>query len=124
MDRIVQILETGCRPEPKEVIQFSMNYLIVQIWVFFALLALYVCVSALQGIKKPKMVFYIGMYRQIFAQILIAFFVVKYFQLDIMYLWISILVMVYSAAIFLFFYTKRTLSSCTFTKEKRVQANI
>ena len=108
----------------KEVIQFSMNYLIVQIWVFFALLALYVCVSALQGIKKPKMVFYIGMYRQIVAQILIAFLVVKYFQLDIMYLWFGILLMVYSAAIFLFFYTKRTLYLCTHTKENGVQANI
>ena len=108
----------------KEVIEFSMNYLIVQIWVFFALLVLYICVSALQGIKKPKMIFYIGMYRQIFAQILIAFLVVKYFQLEIMYLWVGILVMVYSAAIFLFFYTKHTLDQCSHTKEKSVKANI
>ena len=108
----------------KEVIEFSMNYLIVQIWVFFALLALYVCVSALQGIKKPKMIFYIGMYRQIIAQILIAFLVVKYFQLDIMYLWLGILLMVYSAAIFLFFYTKRTLFQCALPKENSLQANI
>jgi len=108
----------------KEVIEFSMNYLIVQIWVFFALLALYICVSALQAIKKPLMVFYIGMYRQIFAQVLIAFVVVKYLQLDIMYLWIAIMVMVYSAAIFLYFYTKKTLTKCACSNQNSVQANI
>ena len=96
-----------------EVIQFSMNYLIIQIWVFFALLSLYVCVSVLQGIKKPKMIFYIGMYRQVIAQIIVAFLVVKYFELDIMYLWIGILIMVYSAAIYLYFYTKKALVSST-----------
>ena len=61
------------------------------------------------------MVFYIGMYRQIIAQVVIATLVVKYFQLDIMYLWIAIMIMVYSAAIFLFFYTRRTLCICTNT---------
>ncbi len=101
---IIKIFDTDA-----EVIRFSTNYLLVQIWVFFALLVLYVCVSVLQGIKKPKMVLYIGMYRQVIAQIAIAFLVVKYLQLDIMYLWIGIMIMVYSAAIFIFFYTKRAL---------------
>jgi putative MATE family efflux protein len=97
----------------KEVIRFSMTYLVIQIWVFFALLTLYVCVSVLQGIKKPKMVFYIGMYRQVIAQIAIAFIIVKYLQLDITYLWLGILVMVYSAAIYLYLYTKKVLNEST-----------
>lgn len=94
------------------VVAFSMNYLKIQIWVFYALLALYICVSALQAIQKPLMVFYIGMYRQVIAQVIIATLIVKYLQLDIIYLWIALMVMVYTAAIFLFFYTRRTLYMC------------
>jgi len=100
----------GYFDDDKVVIEFGMSYLIVQVWVFFALICLYVCVSTLQGIKKPKMIFYIGLYRQIFAHILVATLVVKYLELDIMYLWFGILIMIYSAAIFLYFYTKKILS--------------
>ena len=59
------------------------------------------------------MVFYIGMYRQVIAQIAIAFIIVKYLQLDITYLWLGILVMVYSAAIYLYLYTKKVLNEST-----------
>jgi len=97
----------------KTVVEFALTYLIIQVWVFFALVCLYICVSTLQAVKKPKMIFYIGLYRQIFAHFLVASLVVRYFQLDIMYLWFGILVMVYSAAIYLYFYTKKTLARTT-----------
>jgi len=96
--------------DPNElVIQFGLDYLLIEVWLFFAFVTLFVCVSTLQGIKKPKMIFYVGLYRQIVAKLLVAIIIVTYLELDITYLWYGILVMIYSAAIFLYCYTKVTL---------------
>ena len=89
--------------------KFGVDYLHIEVWLFFAFVTLFVCVSTLQGIKKPKMIFYVGLYRQIVAKLLVATIIVTHLQLDIIYLWYGILVMIYSAAIFMFFYTRKTL---------------
>lgn len=92
-----------------EVIAFSVDYLLVEVWIFYAYVVLFVCISTLQAIKQPKMILYIGLYRQIVAKFIVAFILVKYFQLDYIYLFVGILFMIYSAAIFAFFYTKNKL---------------
>lgn len=89
--------------------EFGVNYLHIEVWIFFAFVTLFVCVSTLQGIKKPKMIFYVGLYRQIVAKLFVAIIIVSYLELDIIYLWYGILIMIYSAAIFMFFYTRKTL---------------
>jgi len=89
--------------------KFGVDYLHIEVWLFFAFVTLFVCVSTLQGIKKPKMIFYVGLYRQIVAKLLVATIIVTHLQLDIIYLWYGILVMIYSAAIFMVFYTRKTL---------------
>lgn len=91
------------------VVDFGVSYLLIEIWIFYAYVILFVCVSTLQAIKRPKMLLYIGLYRQIFAKLIIAYFIVKYFELDFIYLWFGILFMIYSAAIFTYFYTNRLL---------------
>ena len=91
------------------VIGFGLDYLLVEVWIFYAYVILFVCISTLQGIKKPKMILYIGLYRQIFAKLIIAYIIVKFFELDYIYLWFGILFMIYSAAIFAYFYTNRVL---------------
>lgn len=91
------------------VVNFGLEYLFVEIWIFYAYIVLFVCVSTLQGIKKPKMILYIGLYRQIFAKLIIAYVIVKYFELSYIYLWFGILFMIYSAAIFAYFYTNKLL---------------
>jgi putative MATE family efflux protein len=96
--------------DPNEVvIGFGVDYLLVEVWIFYAYIVLFVCVSTLQGIKKPKMILFIGIYRQIFAKLIIAYIIVKVFELDYIYLWFGILVMIYSAAIFAYFYTNKLL---------------
>lgn len=92
-----------------EVVNYSMNYLVIEVWIFFAYVVLFVCVSTLQAIKQPKMIFYVGLYRQIVAKFLISYVLVKYFELDYIYLFVGILVMIYSAGIFMYFYTKNRL---------------
>ncbi|QKF65723.1 MATE family efflux protein [Arcobacter venerupis] len=91
------------------VVDFGVSYLLVEIWIFYAYVVLFICVSTLQAIKEPKMLLYIGLYRQIFAKLIIAYFIVKYFELDFIYLWFGILFMIYSAAIFAYFYTNSLL---------------
>jgi putative MATE family efflux protein len=91
------------------VVDFGVDYLLVEIWIFYAYVVLFICVSTLQAIKQPKMLLYIGLYRQIFAKLIIAYFIVKYFELDFIYLWFGILFMIYSAAIFAYFYTNGLL---------------
>lgn len=93
------------------VIDFGIKYLLVEIWIFYAYVLLFICVSTLQAIKQPKMILYIALYRQIIAKLLIAFVIVKLFELDFIYLWIGILVMIYSAAIFAYFYTNNLLKT-------------
>ena len=93
------------------VIDFGIKYLLVEIWIFYAYVLLFICVSTLQAIKQPKMILYIALYRQIIAKLLIAYVIVKLFGLDFIYLWIGILVMIYSAAIFAYFYTNNLLKT-------------
>lgn len=59
------------------------------------------------------MIFYIALYRQIVAKFIIAYAIVVIFNLDYIYLWIGVLVMIYSAAIFAYFYTKKLLTAYT-----------
>jgi len=55
------------------------------------------------------MILYIALYRQIIAKFLIAYILVIYFELDYIYLWVGVLFMIYSAAIFAYFYTQNLL---------------
>ena len=91
------------------VVNFGIDYLLVEIWIFYAYVILFICVSTLQGIKKPKMIIFIALYRQIIAKLLIAYIIVKIFDLEFIYLWIGILFMIYSAALFAYFYTNKLL---------------
>ena len=92
-----------------EVIQYGFDYILVEVWIFYAYIILFVCISTLQAIKQPKMIFYIGLYRQIVAKFITAFIIVKYFELDYIYLFVGMFFMIYSAAIFAYFYTKMKL---------------
>ncbi|ADG91833.1 MATE efflux family protein [Arcobacter nitrofigilis DSM 7299] len=87
------------------VIQYGFNYLLVEVWIFYAYIILFICVSTLQAIKQPKMIFYIGIYRQLIAKAIVSYIIVSYFKLDYIYLFVGMLLMIYSAAIFAYFYT-------------------
>ena len=92
-----------------EVIAYGYDYILIEVWIFYAYVVLFVCVSTLQAVKKPKMILYIALYRQIIAKFLIAYILVIWLDLDYIYLWIGVLVMIYSAAIFAYFYTQNLL---------------
>ncbi|XPV52778.1 MAG: hypothetical protein ACNI3H_10650 [Halarcobacter ebronensis] len=55
------------------------------------------------------MILYIALYRQIIAKYAIAYVLVIWLALEYIYLWMGVLVMIYSAAIFAYIYTQRLL---------------
>lgn len=91
------------------VVNYGLDYLLIEVWIFYAYVVLFICVSTLQGIKKPKMILYIALYRQIFAKFIIAYLIVKYFEMSFASLWIGIFIVINSAAIFAYFYTNNLL---------------
>lgn len=92
-----------------QVIAFGVEYLYVEVWIFFAFVTLFICVSTLQGIKQPRMIFYIALYRQIIGKLIVGGLIVFYFELEIFWLWVGLLFMIYSAALFAYGYTKKQL---------------
>lgn len=92
------------------VLSFAKSYIGVMIFLFYGYLTHFVCVSTLQGLKKPTMIFYIGFFRQILAPIIAYTLCVSYFELSFISMWIALGGIVYSSAAFLLLYTYRQLS--------------
>lgn len=91
------------------VIDFGMNYLYVEIFNFFGYVVLFIATSTLQGIKRPAAIFYVGLYRQVIAIVPIFWLISFYFKLPYMYLWFGLMFVIYSAAIFMAWHTRRML---------------
>jgi putative MATE family efflux protein len=94
----------------QEVINTAYTYIIFESFIFFAFITLFISVSTLQGIKKPFILPYIAFYRQIFMPLILFYLVVHIFHLDIIYLWISMFLIISSAAVYLKIYTNKELA--------------
>jgi putative MATE family efflux protein len=92
-----------------EVVDIAYIYIIFESFIFFSFITMFISGSTLQGIKKPFIIPYIGLYRQIVMPLIFFFLVVNVFHLSIIYLWISMLITMSSAAIFMKIYTKKQL---------------
>lgn len=94
-----------------EVIEFASEYLYIEVFAFFGYSTLFISVSFLQGIKKPKMIFYVGLYRQILAKLAIFYPFVFWLKLPIISLWLGLLGIIYSAAVFMYLYCKEKIKT-------------
>jgi len=92
-----------------EVVDIAYTYIIFESFIFFAFITLFISVSTLQGIKNPFIVPYVSFYRQIFMPLIFFSLVVHVFELPIVYLWVSMFVIITSAAIYIKIYTKKQL---------------
>jgi putative MATE family efflux protein len=93
-----------------QVIARAMEYLYIEVFVFFGYVVLFMCVSTLQGIKKPNVILYVGLYRQIFGKVILFGVIVLWLTLPYVALWYGLFFIVYSSALFLGWYTYRALS--------------
>jgi putative MATE family efflux protein len=92
------------------VIDVAYSYIVVESIIFFAFITIFISNSTLQGIKKPLAVPIISFYRQILMPSILLYFVVKVWQLDIVFVWLSMMVIVYSAAVVIFIFTRKKLA--------------
>ena len=92
-----------------QVVDIAYIYIIFESFIFFAFITLFISNSTLQGIKNPFMIPYISFYRQIFMPLVFFSLVVNIFDLSIIYLWMSMFIIISSAAIYMKIYTKKQL---------------
>ena len=70
------------------VLKEAILYIQINVIILIAYVLIFINVSFLQGIKKPKMIFYIGLVRQIILPSIL-FTICFYFSFDIVYYWLS-----------------------------------
>ena len=92
-----------------QVVDTAYIYIIFESFIFFAFITLFIANSTLQGIKNPFMIPYISFYRQIFMPLIFFSLVVSVFDLSIVYLWVSMLIIISSAAIYMKLYVRKQL---------------
>jgi len=92
-----------------EVIAISYEYIVIESIIFFAYITIFISNSTLQGIKEPFIIPYVSLYRQILMPGILLYIFVKIYEIDLFYIWIIMALVIYSAAIFMFIYTKNKL---------------
>ncbi len=80
------------------VIATGVRFLRIEAFVFPAYVLLYVCISAMQGIKQPVFALWIGLYRQIVGPFLVFQFLATFLGWGIMGIWWGIFLVTWSAA--------------------------
>ena len=93
-----------------EVLDIGVLYLRIQLFAFYSYILLFQCGSVLQGIKKPGMILWSGIYRQVPAPFI--FFNLFAFTLGfgIAGIWWGIVAVNWTAALVLFLHTMKLLS--------------
>jgi Na+-driven multidrug efflux pump len=80
------------------VLAIGIRYLRIEAFVFPAYVLLYICVSSMQGIKRPLFALWIGLYRQIAAPMLVFHFLTTVLGWGIMGIWWGTFAVTWSAA--------------------------
>ena len=96
------------------VIDITYTYIVFEGFILYAYITLFISTSTLQGIKKPFMIPIISFYRQLLMPTILLYIVVYYFTLPIIWVWIAMTFIIFSAAIFMYFYTQKQLSLLRF----------
>jgi len=80
------------------VVAVGIRFLRIEAFVFPAYVLLYICVSAMQGIKRPAFALWIGLYRQIAGPFLVFHVLTTVLGWGIMGIWWGIFTVTWSAA--------------------------
>ncbi len=92
----------------KMVIKAGLGYLYAAGTALYAYMLVFINISLLQGIKKPSLLVYLSLFRQLIIPI--AFFsLLSFFKAPLTFYWWSITLVIWSSAIFMLWYAKREL---------------
>ena len=92
-----------------QVIETAYTYVMIESIIFFAFITIFIANSTLQGIKQPFIIPYVSLYRQIIMPFIFLYIAVVYFECSVTTAWILIGIIIYSAAIWIYFYMKKKL---------------
>ena len=105
-DRLVRVFT-----DDPVVITIAKTYLYLAVPAFYSYVILFTSVSLLQGMKKPFFALWIGVYRQIIAPSLAFYLLGRVAGLGVTGIWIGIIIVNWSAALYSLFYARRTLAA-------------
>jgi len=92
-----------------KVVATGIGYLMVEAFVLYAYVILFVSVAAMQGIKKPMFAVVIGILRQIIAPVCVFTLLTRVFPFGVKGIWWGILIITWSAAVFALIYVRHTM---------------
>lgn len=92
-------------PNP-EVIQAGSTYLRIEVLTLPAYAIINIVIASMQGIKKPNIAVYIGLYRQVLMPLIVFNLLGKVLGLEVLGIWWGIVIINWSAAILLIVYEK------------------
>lgn len=94
------------------VIKEGALYLRIEAFILFPFVVIFVHLAMLQGITKPNFIFYISIFRQIVAPLLLLS-LVAYFALDLVWVWLTIAFIVSFSAGVTWVYSRKKLAEVT-----------
>ena len=94
------------------VIKEAALYLRVEGIAAYGFVVIFVYVAMLQGIAKPAIIFPLSIYRQVIAPVIL-FAILSYFEFGILSMWIGLDLMIFSSAIYLWWYSEKKLKLLT-----------
>jgi len=92
----------------KMVIQAGLGYLYAAGTALYAYMLVFINISLLQGIKKPALLIYLSLFRQLIVPIAL-FSLLSFFNAPLYFYWWSIVVVIWCSAIFMVWYARREL---------------
>lgn len=107
----------GLFTENETVISIGKAYLYIQVLTFFSYVVMSQSNSVLQGLKRPAMIMWIGLYRQILAPFVVFPLFIGALGLGVHGVWWGLVAVNWSAAVVTFFHTRRLLAA-TFRRER------
>ncbi len=90
------------------VIEQTALYLRVSGVASYGFVLIFIYIAMLQGIKKPAIIMPISVFRQVIAPIIV-FMILALYELEIISLWLGLNAIIFSSAIFLWWYGEREL---------------
>lgn len=95
--------------ETEAVISMGYSYLLIQALTYYSYIVLFQSNSLLQGLKKPAMIMWMGLYRQIAAPALVFYLLSVFFDMAERGVWWGLVIVNWSAAVITFLWAAHVL---------------
>jgi putative MATE family efflux protein len=92
-----------------QVIEAGLGYLFAAAISLYAYMLVFINISFLQGIKKPALLVYLSLFRQLIVPVIV-FSIFAYYKLSLQFYWWGLVAFIWLSAIFIVWYAKRKFS--------------